>query len=351
MNWMVNHPGEYYPKGWQDVSGEIQIIKELYEKHDILILDVIRSVKNAELCEATYCLFGTYHLLIPNDDVDKFHNSFGIEQSFADKSEFVASLKHQLESGIAPEDITCKEKRMLVLRTNGNIACVTERTAERTGWEIINDHIPNESINNDKNSDIIISTGVWSGECIGYCSSGFTITSEKIDYFRSGYSVYSPIPATFPDITKEFPISETEWQDLLHSVELQTFNSLPDRIGCAGCLDAPVHWIEISVDNNTKRISYESKDYIPAIDGLRLKLMNMSKLVGSVIYNFEGCVDAGNPIVQTWPRHCITEDGLKYVKTSVDNSEECVSLGFKVIEADSRKLCITKSNQYVGVIE
>ena len=45
------------------------------------------------------------------------------------------SPRVQLESGVAIEDIQCKENRVLVIRTNGSPACVTERTAERLGLE------------------------------------------------------------------------------------------------------------------------------------------------------------------------------------------------------------------------
>ncbi len=47
------------------------------------------------------------------------------------------SPRVQLESGIAPEDVQCRDDRILVLRTNGSPACVTEKTAEKMGWEII----------------------------------------------------------------------------------------------------------------------------------------------------------------------------------------------------------------------
>lgn len=49
----------------------------------------------------------------------------------------VLSLKQQLESGVVPENIQCRENNVLVQRTNGNLACVSERTAERMGWEIL----------------------------------------------------------------------------------------------------------------------------------------------------------------------------------------------------------------------
>jgi len=58
----------------------------------------------------------------------------GISESFEAS---IGSPNFQLESGVASEDITCRDNRVLVLRTNGNPACVTEKTAEKLGWEII----------------------------------------------------------------------------------------------------------------------------------------------------------------------------------------------------------------------
>ena len=50
----------------------------------------------------------------------------------------IQSPKKQIESGVLPEDIRCKENRVLVMRTSDIPACVTEKTALRLGWEIIN---------------------------------------------------------------------------------------------------------------------------------------------------------------------------------------------------------------------
>ena len=47
------------------------------------------------------------------------------------------SPKKQLESGVLPEDIQCRENKVLVIRDNGNPACVKEETAQKTGWDII----------------------------------------------------------------------------------------------------------------------------------------------------------------------------------------------------------------------
>lgn len=72
IGWSGNNPGEDYPKNLKGFSGELEIIKLFYKKYDIEILDVISSEKNAQLCEALGCIHGTYHLLISEEDNEKF---------------------------------------------------------------------------------------------------------------------------------------------------------------------------------------------------------------------------------------------------------------------------------------
>ncbi len=47
----------------------------------------------------------------------------------------------QIRDGVAPEYIQCNEDRVHVVRSNGNHACVTEKTAEKTGWQIVTSNI------------------------------------------------------------------------------------------------------------------------------------------------------------------------------------------------------------------
>ncbi len=75
----------------------------------------------------------------------------GISESFEAS---IGSPKHQLESGITPEDIICQEDRVLVLRTNGNVACVTETTSEKLGWKIMKHDSSVIEIKSKSNQDL-----------------------------------------------------------------------------------------------------------------------------------------------------------------------------------------------------
>jgi len=49
----------------------------------------------------------------------------------------IPSPKKQIESGVSPEDVMCRENRVLVIRDNGKVACVKESTSEKLRWNII----------------------------------------------------------------------------------------------------------------------------------------------------------------------------------------------------------------------
>ena len=54
---------------------------------------------------------------------------------------FSEPLKVQLENNTSLENIQCNnDSHVLVIRTNGNYACVSEKTALKTGWETVQDY-------------------------------------------------------------------------------------------------------------------------------------------------------------------------------------------------------------------
>ena len=51
---------------------------------------------------------------------------------------FSDPLQSQIEQGIETEKLHCDNKSLLLVqRTNGKLACVTEKTSEKLGWEIL----------------------------------------------------------------------------------------------------------------------------------------------------------------------------------------------------------------------
>jgi len=114
----------------------------------------------------------------------------GISESFEVS---IGSPKHQLESGVAPEDIICRQDRVLVLRTNGNPACVKETTAEKLGWKIIKHDFKNisiESKSDQDSSNVVIPTDIIDANN-QFAINFYSQTSQKSDenIFFSPWSI------------------------------------------------------------------------------------------------------------------------------------------------------------------
>ena len=60
---------------------------------------------------------------------------------YASLPEHIQSPRQQIESGIMPNEITCRDDLIRVMRNNGDVACVSELYAEKLGWS----QIPNKT--------------------------------------------------------------------------------------------------------------------------------------------------------------------------------------------------------------
>ncbi len=177
-----------------------------------------------------------------------------------EKHHDVKSPLKQFKSGISVDQIQCNKNLVLIQKYDGSPVCVKSLTAEK-----LIEHgsfIGLQVLTNPKYS---ISTGTHSGFCIGYCSTSFIITPDHITILKTG----STRETQLLDQAIQVQFSEKDWNRIIDSIDFQKFVTLPDKIGCPGCADAPVNWIEISDGNQTKKIEYENQDNIPEIKQLR----------------------------------------------------------------------------------
>ena len=148
--WSGQYLKKYYPEEYKKISDEFDLIQKFYGQYDITILDVIKSQKNAQVCEAVGCLFGTYHLLIPEEGSEKFQNIDFKQMVF----KTIPSPKKQIKIGINPNDVTCNEGLELIFKsTDGSPACVKPKTAEKLierGWADSQYRILPTKINTDE---------------------------------------------------------------------------------------------------------------------------------------------------------------------------------------------------------
>ena len=217
----------------------------------------------------------------------------------------------QFNMGVPINDIQCRGDLTLIIKSMDlSPACVKPKTAEKLvlrGWA--------EPIESQVLIQPIIRTGTNSGFCVGYCSVEFTITSEGLVYSETGREFVSDTWVDLPDKTTTLPISQEEWNQIIEVIDFEKFNSLPDKVGCPGCADAPVEWIEISYAGKTKKIEFEAREAIPEITQLIIKLQEIrTTTINSLIDSFEDCVFAGNPVMKSYPRQCMTTDGRNFVE-------------------------------------
>ena len=62
--------------------------------------------------------------------------------SYAQISEQIPSPKKQLDSGMAPHDVICRDGLVLVESSTNQIECTHETTAQKMGWRVISQPIP-----------------------------------------------------------------------------------------------------------------------------------------------------------------------------------------------------------------
>ena len=131
--------------------------------------------------------------------------SFG-SMAFAD----VPTPLTQLNSGIEPHDIQCNENKVLVERANGKISCVTEKTALKTGWEII-------EINFDMNEVLKEFPVKWNEEISDNEASQISVEKQKMHFelettnrggHSSGYGLRYP-PVITLDVPRNVSVGET----------------------------------------------------------------------------------------------------------------------------------------------
>ncbi|MGD8299972.1 MAG: hypothetical protein PVJ16_08070 [Nitrosopumilaceae archaeon] len=227
------------------------------------------------------------------------------------KATNIDSPLKQFNSGVPINETQCRNDLILIIKSkNLTPACVKPNTAEKL---IVREWA--KSLDTSRSIQPIIKTGTNSGFCLGYCFTEFTLTSEKIVYSQTGRKFVSDSWVDLPEKTTTVPISQEEWKELVDAVDFQKFNSLPDKIGCPGCADAPVEWIEISYGGKTKKIEFEARESIPEITQLIIKLQEIrDRTVSSLIDSFEDCVVAGNPVMESYPRQCRTSDGRNFVE-------------------------------------
>jgi hypothetical protein len=99
-----------------------------------------------------------------------------------------------------------------------------------------------------------IEYGSGAGMCMGYCYTATTIQSGMVrSVSRTNASLEGQRDKEHPDLKSKWKITAKEWEQAKAAVDTDGLFSLPDKIGCPGCVDEPVDWITVDYSDGTKK--------------------------------------------------------------------------------------------------
>jgi hypothetical protein len=91
--------------------------------------------------------------------------------------------------------------------------------------------------------------GTYAGMCIGWCDDETSIDSKSIVAVNK-----SPgDPRRYPELKMTTMITKQDWNDVLNSVDATVLSAMNGRIGCPGCVDERVQWVEVEFSDGTKK--------------------------------------------------------------------------------------------------
>ena len=120
-----------------------------------------------------------------------------------------------------------------------------------------------------------IRTGSYAGTCVDYC-----VHEETTIKPRSIVAVSRSISEKrkYPDVKLKRKITKEDWEGLLHSVDAKVLDAFIGRIGCPGCADELVGWVELQFSDGTmKSVSYNEGDAPPGIAPLLQKIKTIGE--------------------------------------------------------------------------
>ncbi|UJR08183.1 hypothetical protein I4U23_012456 [Adineta vaga] len=118
-----------------------------------------------------------------------------------------------------------------------------------------------------------ISSGLSFGRCRGYCQQSINATINPIQLIATKQPNFAQ--ESYPPLRQSFTFASNQWEELLALLTPQVFSNLDDTIGCPGCADGGIEWIQVDWNNGSKRVIFESGQAIKGIESLIEKLQKM----------------------------------------------------------------------------
>jgi hypothetical protein len=108
-----------------------------------------------------------------------------------------------------------------------------------------------------------ISSGTSFGECVGYCQRELIVTEGHISYKATRNDLVN-----YPALETDTTFQNQEWLALTALVDFDALLSHEDVLGCPDCTDGGAEWIEVVLDGQSKKITFEYGDSLDTIQDL-----------------------------------------------------------------------------------
>ncbi|QJW92089.1 hypothetical protein HNV11_23285 [Spirosoma taeanense] len=111
---------------------------------------------------------------------------------------------------------------------------------------------------------LTIRTGTSFGMCAGYCVHEYVINGTSVALTQSATRTQNQHPIR----TCQFTINEADWSALKAAANVDAFRQQPERLGCPDCADGGAEFIELQLNDQKHRVTFEYGKTIPGFEPL-----------------------------------------------------------------------------------
>ena len=119
-----------------------------------------------------------------------------------------------------------------------------------------------------------IKYGTSFGECLGYCVTEAEVLDEELKVVQKSWD------SQLEDIESNRSLSSEEVESIINGIDTDKFKVLDETIGCPDCADGGAEWIELIIEGEVKRVTFE---YMASIDGINPAVEMLRSLVEETV--------------------------------------------------------------------
>lgn len=95
------------------------------------------------------------------------------------------------------------------------------------------------------------------GNCIGYCWNQYTLDGKTINENRKATGRGDR--SKYPEINESKDLKNSDWENVVKTVNQQKLMELAETIGCPDCADGGAEWISVEFsDGTSKKVTIEA---------------------------------------------------------------------------------------------